>query len=110
MGRPHDQEVRRRVERQTTPGPRPTFRAAGRMASREPCRPGPASHTFSRHDGGEAYLALEETDAMRFPLPQAILLTSLGLSLLLVVPTLQADEGMWLFNQLPLAHLKERYG
>ena len=46
---------------------------------------------------------------MRFP-PHAICLTLMGLALLLAAPMSRADEGMWLFNRLPLGHLKEKYG
>ena len=41
---------------------------------------------------------------MRFPLPLAIFLFSAGVAFLLAVPTARADEGMWVFNNLPLAH------
>jgi hypothetical protein len=53
---------------------------------------------------------MEETAAMRYPLPQAVFLFSMGVAMLLAVPMVRGDEGMWLFNQLPLAHLKARYG
>ena len=33
-----------------------------------------------------------------------------ALALLLVLPVLRADEGMWTFDNLPLRQLKEKYG
>src|SRR5215472_10880207 len=52
----------------------------------------------------------EEIDAMRFPLPLALLLSSMVLAVMAPLPRVRGDEGMWLFNQLPLAQLKARYG
>jgi hypothetical protein len=52
----------------------------------------------------------EEIDAMRFPLPLALLLSSMMLAVVAPLPRVRGDEGMWLFNQLPLAQLKARYG
>ncbi len=47
---------------------------------------------------------------MKFPLPQVMLLIPIGLAILAAVPMTHGDEGMWVFNNLPLARLKERYG
>ena len=47
---------------------------------------------------------------MRFPLPLGVFLFSMGLAILAAIPMAHGDEGMWLFNQLPLAQLKARYG
>jgi hypothetical protein len=47
---------------------------------------------------------------LRLPLPLAIVLISAGVAFLLAVPMARADEGMWPFNRLPLAHLKASYG
>ncbi len=47
---------------------------------------------------------------MRFPMPQGVFLFSMGLALLAAIPMAHGDEGMWLFNRLPLAQLKARYG
>jgi S1-C subfamily serine protease len=42
---------------------------------------------------------------MKFPT-----FTVVGLTLSLIASTVSADEGMWLFNDLPKAQLKEKYG
>lgn len=47
---------------------------------------------------------------MKFPLLQVMLLIPIALAILAAVPTAHGDEGMWVFNNLPLARLKERYG
>jgi hypothetical protein len=47
---------------------------------------------------------------MRFPLSHGVFLLSMGLAILTALPMAHGDEGMWLFNGLPLAHLKARYG
>src|SRR5579875_2189544 len=47
---------------------------------------------------------------MRFAMSQAVLVFSAVCLLLLVAPMAHGDEGMWLFNRLPLAELKERHG
>lgn len=47
---------------------------------------------------------------MRLPMPHAVVLLFAGVALLLASPMVRGDEGMWLFNRLPLAHLKEKYG
>ncbi len=47
---------------------------------------------------------------MKFPLLQVMLLIPIALAILAAVPMAHGDEGMWVFNNLPLARLKERYG
>ncbi len=47
---------------------------------------------------------------MRLPMPNAAVLLTAGVVFLVVAPMVQGDEGMWLFNKLPLAHLKEKHG
>jgi hypothetical protein len=54
--------------------------------------------------------ASEEIATMRFSLPFALLLSSMVLAVWTPLPRAHGDEGMWLFNQLPLAQLKARYG
>ncbi len=47
---------------------------------------------------------------MRFALGHGIFLLSMTLAILTAVPMAYGDEGMWLFNRLPLAQLKAKYG
>jgi hypothetical protein len=47
---------------------------------------------------------------MRFSLPLGLLLSSMAVAVWGPLPRARGDEGMWLFNQLPLAQLKARYG
>src|SRR5579883_88941 len=47
---------------------------------------------------------------MRLSLPLGFVLVPAVLSCLAMSVSVHADEGMWLFNKLPLAQLKARYG
>lgn len=47
---------------------------------------------------------------MKFPLPLGVVLVSLFLSSLAMSASVYADEGMWVFNNLPIVQLKARYG
>src|SRR5215468_2445523 len=47
---------------------------------------------------------------MRLSLPSAFVLVPFLLASLAMSVSVHADEGMWLFNKLPLAQLKARYG
>jgi hypothetical protein len=47
---------------------------------------------------------------MRFPMSQVLLMLLMGMTILTAVPMARGDEGMWVFNNLPLAQLKARYG
>src|SRR4029079_12577277 len=47
---------------------------------------------------------------MRFAFSHGVFLLSMGLVILMALPMAHGDEGMWLFNGLPLAQLKARYG
>ena len=47
---------------------------------------------------------------MRFRSAPVFVLVVLSLASLVMSPSVQADEGMWVFNNLPLAQLKARYG
>jgi hypothetical protein len=47
---------------------------------------------------------------MRFPPALGFVLVMLSLASLAMSASVHADEGMWVFNNLPLAQLKARYG
>jgi hypothetical protein len=47
---------------------------------------------------------------MRFRSALTLVLVSWSLASLAMSPSVQADEGMWVFNNLPRAHLKAHYG
>ncbi len=47
---------------------------------------------------------------MRVPSHLGLILMSLFLSSLAMSASVYADEGMWVFNNLPMAQLKARYG
>src|SRR5262249_30695877 len=47
---------------------------------------------------------------MKLPLPQAVFLFSAFAALWLAVPMIRGDEGMWLFNHLPLPQLRAGSG
>jgi Peptidase S46 len=47
---------------------------------------------------------------MRFSMAQGLWILSMGLAVLALIPMAHGDEGMWVFNKLPLAQFKARYG
>ncbi len=47
---------------------------------------------------------------MNFRSALGLVLVALSLASLMMSASVQADEGMWVFNNLPLAQLKARYG
>src|SRR5579875_2379472 len=47
---------------------------------------------------------------MRLVFSHGLFLLVMGPAVLTALPMAHGDEGMWLFNRLPLAQLKARYG
>ena len=107
-------DLRRRVEPQVATVPRSTSRrgGTGALRSASSCRSAHAGHrlcgssTAGRADLDPEERADDEVPAVAGCVPVA----RMGAGDPAAVPMAHADEGMWVFNNLPLAQLKARYG